>query len=153
MPIDTSALLELEESAKIAQPNRTSHDGIYFIKRSLHRGEWKTSEFSGKELEPRLGLERIRNEEATIQFLKAKTTVPVPNFIASFTDNDVVYLVTEYIDGVTMDKLNEAQRASVADDVLCCLEQLNELTSDTFGGPTGLVSVTRKFIALAGMGS
>jgi len=74
--------------------------------------------------------------------------IPLPNLYASFEDNDVAYLITEYVHGIPMDKLSMEDQAFVAKAVKYHLQMLETLTSDRFGGPTGLVSVNHTAITL-----
>lgn len=137
-----------EKCIRISWSNKTYRDGDIFIKRSLRPEEWCNSIFSGRKLIPLLGREQILNEAATLKYLRDNTKIPIPKFYASFEDDGVVYLMTEYVQGITMDKLAQEDQALVAKEVKYHLQTLETLTSDTFGGPTGLVIDTHCFKAL-----
>ncbi|KAM5477207.1 hypothetical protein MauCBS54593_000480 [Microsporum audouinii] len=83
--------------------------------------------------------EGILNEAATLQFLKENSTVPIPRPYCCFEDDDAVYLVMEYIEGVSMADLTEDQRATVERELEKHIQQLHPLHSSKLGGPSGLV--------------
>nr|POE48616.1 serine/threonine-protein kinase d [Quercus suber] len=109
-----------------------------FIKRSLRAREWQIN-LQGLTVVPRLGPERLRNEAAVLQFIKAHTSIPVPTVKAAFDDDDAFYLVLEYIEGVGMNELSDDQRAVVVNEVEEHLQTLHKLRSRKLGGPTGIV--------------
>ncbi|KAI0805741.1 kinase-like protein [Xylaria sp. FL0064] len=102
-------------------------DGAW-IKRSLRPSEWQTNPFAGTLFIPRFGNERILNEAATIRLIAEKTDIPVPKLYGCFGDDGAAYLVMEYIEGVTMNKLAADQRTT-----------LRSLKSAAWGGPSGIV--------------
>ncbi len=110
-----------------------------FVKRSLRPHEWQHSLVRGMLYIPRRGTERLLNEAAALRHVAAHTDVPVPTLRAAFQDDEAVYIVTDYVNGVTMAELAVEERAKVAVEVERHLETLRSLTSDTWGGPTGLV--------------
>lgn len=119
-------------------------DGAW-IKRSLGPTEWQTNPFAGTLFIPRLGHERILNEAAAMRFIASQTNIPVPKLYACFEDHDVAYLVMEYVEGVTMDKLTAEQRLVVEAEVERHLETLRGLKSATWGGPSGIVSLLKLY--------
>lgn len=110
-----------------------------FIKRSLRPSEWQHSPFNGTLVIPRFSRERILNEAATLRFIADKTDIPVPKLHCCFEDDEAVYLVMEYIEGVDLASLEEEQRKTVEVELEGHLQTLRNLTSDTWGGPSGLV--------------
>lgn len=48
-----------------------------------------------------------------MKFIREKTKIPVPTLFASFEDDDAVYLIMEYVEGVSMMELGNKQRAIV----------------------------------------
>ncbi|KAM4056075.1 phosphotransferase enzyme family protein [Hirsutella rhossiliensis] len=86
-------------------------DGAW-IKRSLRPSEWQTNPFAGMLFIPRFGC---------------------------FEDDGAVYLVMEYIDGVTMNNLALEQRKVVETELERYVETLSGLRSDAWGGPSGIV--------------
>jgi len=111
-----------------------------WIKRSLRPAEWQINPFTGTVVVPRFGTERILNEAAAIQFIAEKTSIPVPKLYACFQDDEAAYLVMEYVDGVTMNELNSDERRIVERELEGHLETLRTLKSDSWGGPSGIVS-------------
>lgn len=117
-------------------------DGAW-IKRSLRPSEWQTNPFAGTLFIPRFGNERILNETAAIRFIAEKTDIPVPKLYGCFEDDGAAYLVMEYVEGVTMNKLAAHQRTVVEAEVERHLETLRGLKSAAWGGPSGIVSSLR----------
>lgn len=64
-----------------------------------------------------MGKERILNEAATLKFLKENSTAPVPDLHCCFEDDDAVYIVMEYVDGVRMDRLSDDQKVIVTKEL------------------------------------
>lgn len=110
-----------------------------FIKRSLRPSEWQHNPSSGTLCIPRFGNEGIFNEAATLRFIAANTDIPVPKLYGCFEDADAVYLVVEYVEGVTMADLAPDQREIVAEELEGHLKTLRTLKSESWGGPTGIV--------------
>ncbi len=75
-------------------------------------------------------------------FIAETTDIPVPKLYSCFEDDGAVYLVMEYIEGVAMSCLNPEQRKTVEAELEGYLETLRGLKSDTWGGPTGIVSLS-----------
>lgn len=115
-------------------------DGAW-VKRSLRPDEWQTNPFAGTLVIPRFGNERLLNEAAAMRFIAAKTNLPIPKLYSCFEDDGVVFLVMEYVDGVTMNTLASDQRKVVEKELERYLETLRSLKSNTWGGPSGLVSL------------
>ncbi|KAL8702001.1 MAG: hypothetical protein Q9201_004623 [Fulgogasparrea decipioides] len=109
-----------------------------FVKRSLRPREWQVN-MQGLITVPRLGSERLRNEAVVLQYIKEHTSIPVPQVKAAFEDDDAFYLVMEYIGGVGMNELSDAQKAVVANEVEEHLKTLHSLRSRKLGGPTGII--------------
>ena len=109
-----------------------------FVKRSLRPREWQLN-LRGCIIVPRLGSERLRNETAVLQYIKEHTSIPVPQVKAAFEDDEAFYLVTEYVDGVGMNELSDAQRVVVAKELEEHLNTLHNLRSRKLGGPTGII--------------
>ena len=60
---------------------------------------------------PLSNLERILNEGACLQVLAEKTDIPHPKLHACFGDDGAAYLVTEYVEGVGRNELDEEKKA------------------------------------------
>ncbi len=115
------------------------HIGQTFVKRSLRPREWQVSPFLGTIHVPRLGKERLLNEAAAMQFVSKHTKIPVPVLHCAFADDDAVYLVMEYVSGVSMDVLTEDEKHVVKQELAKHLESLHSLRSSTLGGISGLM--------------
>lgn len=74
-----------------------------------------------------------------MQYIADNTTIPIPKLHCCFEDDDAVYLIMEYIEGVTMNDLSEEQRCIVQEELAGHLATLHSLRSKTIGGPSGLV--------------
>lgn len=62
-------------------------------------------------------MERIRNEAESLRYVRQHTDIPVPAIFCDFEDDDAYYLVTEYIEGVSMSDLTESQKAVVREEL------------------------------------
>lgn len=115
------------------------HVSDSFVKRSLRPSEWQINPVHGNFCVPRFGNERLLNEAASMQFIATNTNIPVPKLLSCFEDDNAVYLITEYIEGVAMSELSEEERKVVEKELEGHLETLRNLTSDVWGGPSGIV--------------
>ncbi|GBF66698.1 hypothetical protein TMEN_9418 [Trichophyton mentagrophytes] len=128
-----------KDCISITHERKYYRSGVSFIKRSLRPKEWQVSQFKGTIHVPRKGRERVLNEAATLQFLKENSAIPIPQLYCCFEDDDAVYLAMEYVEGVSMDRLTEDQRARVEGELEKHIQGLHALRSSRTGGPTGLV--------------
>ncbi|KAJ5083389.1 hypothetical protein N7456_012816 [Penicillium angulare] len=109
-----------------------------FVKRSLRPSEyWIVGE--GESIVPTLGVERLQNEAATLQFVREKTNIPVPMVYGAMMIDDVYFLVTEKMVGVTLYELPEDQKELVWPEIEQHLATLHDIKSTVLGGPSGLV--------------
>lgn len=115
------------------------HVGHTFIKRSLRTTEWQLIPTKGTIHVPRQGRERILNEAATMQYIAENTNIPIPKLHCCFEDDDAVYLIMEYVEGVTMNNLSDENRCIVEKELAEHLETLHNLRSQMLGGPSGLI--------------
>lgn len=115
------------------------HADKSFIKRSLRPSEWQISPFKGTIHVPRLGIERILNEAAALRYVKANSDIPVPTLYACFEDDNSAYLITSYIDGVSMSSLTDDQKAVVAQELEVHIKSLHSLRGSRIGGAFGHV--------------
>lgn len=67
------------------------------------------------------------NEEAVLQFIQQHTNIPVPKLYCCFEDDQAVFLVTEYVEGVGMDDLENSQREIIRDELKKYLETLQRV--------------------------
>lgn len=107
-----------------------------FIKRSLRPSEWQVSAIKGIIHVPRLGNERLLNEAEALEYIKRHTDIPVPTLYACFEDDNAVIIVTEYVEGVGMNELDEQQQKIVAAELDSHLQTLRGLKSSKMGSPT-----------------
>ncbi|KAB8801899.1 hypothetical protein FH972_026720 [Carpinus fangiana] len=108
-----------EKNCITVTPERKYYkDGQTWVKRSLRPDEWQVNPCNGQFLVPRMGRERILNEAASIRFIAEKTNIPVPKLYCCFEDNEAVYLVMEYVEGVGMNELPEEERKIVESEVV-----------------------------------
>ncbi|CAK7233483.1 hypothetical protein SBRCBS47491_008624 [Sporothrix bragantina] len=128
-----------EEDCFSVTPERKYYRcGDAFVKRSLRPSEWQ--QHNGYLHVPIFNTERVLNEGACLRFLaKNCPSIPVPQLHACFEDDGAAYLITEYVEGVGMDKLSAADQAVVARELEQHLDTLHSLTYITWGGPLGHV--------------
>ncbi|KAL2121040.1 hypothetical protein VTJ04DRAFT_5067 [Mycothermus thermophilus] len=133
----------------VPQPSLTSEEGCLattgdrkyyrrgnaFIKRCLRAREIppESQHFA------RLRKESIKNEADTLRYIRRNTSIPVPLLFCDFEDDDAYYLITEYVEGVSMADLPEQQQRVVMEELEEHLRELKKLTSNRLGGPSGIV--------------
>ncbi|KAB8356609.1 hypothetical protein FH972_024191 [Carpinus fangiana] len=110
--------------------------GGCFIKRSLRRREWQLT-LRGTIHMPKQGEDRIKNEAAALRYVAQHTNIPVPRLHCCFEDDEAVYLITEYVEGVAMVELDEDKKEIVKQELRGHLETLQGLRSDRVGGAEG----------------
>ena len=115
------------------------HVGKTFVKRSLRPREWQVSHFRGTIHVPRQNNERLLNEAAAMQFVTEHTRIPVPVLHCAFADDDAIYLIMEYVDGVNMADLTEDEKYVVKQELAEHVESLHSLRSSVLGGVSGLI--------------
>ncbi|KAK4223607.1 kinase-like domain-containing protein [Podospora fimiseda] len=109
--------------------------GNTWIKRSLRPTEWQ--QHNGYIHVPMLNTQRVLNEGACLKYLAETTDIPLPKLYACFEDDGAACLVTEYVEGVGMNELNEDQQQIVTKELEKHLTTLKTLKSNTWGGPGG----------------
>lgn len=110
--------------------------GNAFIKRCLRPREFLAGPH-GIHV-PRLRKESLRNEADTLRFIRRYTDIPVPLVFCDFEDDDAYYLVTEYVEGVSMADLPDHQKPLVIAELESHLGKLKTLWSNRMGGPSGI---------------
>lgn len=133
-------LLTTEEGCFATSPDRKYYRrGNAFIKRCLRPREF-FADPQGDTHIPRLRKESLRNEADALRFVRAYTDLPVPRVFCDFEDDDAHYLITEWVEGVSMADLpDEKQREVVIAELKGYLAKLKELKSRRLGGPNGEV--------------
>ena len=79
------------------------------------------------------------NEAASLQFVQQRTDIPVPTVHCHFEHEEAYYLITEYVEGVSMSELLEDQKSIVREELVRHLAKLRTLKSNLLGGPSGIV--------------
>ncbi|KAK4238547.1 hypothetical protein C8A03DRAFT_33425 [Achaetomium macrosporum] len=135
VPLQT---LTSEEGCVATTPDRKYYRrGNAFIKRCLRPSEFLPGP-QGIHI-PRFRKESLKNEADTLRFIRRYTEIPVPMIFADFEDDDAYYLITEFVEGVSMADLPEHQKDVVIAEVEGHLAKLKELRSNRMGGPSGIV--------------
>lgn len=105
------------------------------VKRNLASSEYVVSPFTHKIITVPDLANRMRNERGAIEYVRAHTTIPVPEIVFYLDEGDRVYLATEMVDGVRMDDIeNVEDRAKVIAQLDSFVEQLAALRSATIRG-------------------
>ncbi|KAE8154084.1 kinase-like domain-containing protein [Aspergillus avenaceus] len=117
---------------------RYYHCDSLFIKRNLRPSEYRMTQ-RGTLHVPRLGKERLQNEAECLRFIRRTTDIPVPTVYGAFEINDSFYLITEYIQGISMASLSEEQKRTVGLEIRQHLDTMHAIKSNTIGGPSGIV--------------
>lgn len=108
------------------------------IKRSLRSTELYVRKDGSLVVRPQ-SKERILNEAACLDYIRSHTSIPVPKVICVFEDQDALYLITEHINGISMEDLQQEQRKIVEEELYKFRKILWGMTSRKVGGPTGIV--------------
>ncbi|CZT02513.1 uncharacterized protein RAG0_09645 [Rhynchosporium agropyri] len=111
--------------------------GDMFVKRCLRNSEYRTG-YRGLYI-PKLGMERLRNEAASLLFVQESTNVPVPRLYDHFDHDGAYYIAMEYTEGVCMSSLAEDQKEAVVKQIETHLSTLHNLKSTKIGGPSGII--------------
>jgi aminoglycoside phosphotransferase (APT) family kinase protein len=115
------------------------------IKRAAVEAEWPLTQ-SVDYWKNTLPVQRLRNEAASIQFIRQHTSIPVPNVVAAFADFDTYYVIQEKVQGVTsVDNVPAEHMHIITTQIDGFIEQMQRLRSPRFGGPGGDVCVPARF--------
>ncbi|KAJ5960459.1 uncharacterized protein N7479_007609 [Penicillium vulpinum] len=144
-----------QETKATAEPDWTAttaerayyHQDKTFIKRSLRNSEYMRTQ-KGTIHIPRLGKERLQNEAACLRFIHKNTDIPVPKLYGSFEVDGSYFLITEYVEGVSMSDLDETEKGVVKAEIFRHLETMRGVRSGRIGGPGGLKLVIPPWRAL-----
>lgn len=109
-----------------------------FLKRTLAPSEYALLK-SGNIFLPYKAVEMLQNEAACLRYIREKTDIPVPKVLDAYEKDGIFFLYTEFIQGVTMEHLEEAEREKVIPQVLEYAQQLHTLRSKISGGPSGII--------------
>ncbi|GAC94060.1 hypothetical protein PHSY_001629 [Pseudozyma hubeiensis SY62] len=94
------------------------------LKRILAREEFQVDELIHRVFAHTDLANRMRNEKADIDFVRRNTTFPVPEVLFYLDESDGVYLGSERVQGIRMDKIEDEQAKATA------IEQLNSFTRE-----------------------
>lgn len=85
---------------------------------------------------PRLNKERLQNEAACLRFIgRVCPEIPVPRLYGAFEVNGSFLLITEYVQGVGMMRLEEGEKRVVTGELLGFLATLHSIKSNITGSP------------------
>lgn len=79
------------------------------------------------------------NEAASLRYISEVTNIPVPKLYCDFEDNGAYYLITEYVEGVSLSDLDEDEKTVVCRELEEHLVTLHALKSQRIGGPSEIV--------------
>lgn len=106
-----------------------------FFKRTLRRHEW-TDLGDDFLVQPTAAMpQRYRTDVAVQAYLREHTSIPLPTMTTCFEDDAAMCLAMEFLPGVQMDELPEADRQIVAAELSHHLATLKTLRSPTPGVP------------------
>ncbi|KAJ2979561.1 hypothetical protein NQ176_g3179 [Zarea fungicola] len=89
------------------------------------------------------------NEAESLQFIRKHTDIPVPTVYCHFLDDDAYYIITEFVDGISMADLSEKQKPIVCEKLERHRAKLKNLRSSRLGGPSGIVIPPYRVLKLA----
>lgn len=108
-----------------------------YIKRSLGRSEYRKS-YPAEYYDALRTRNGIRNEAATIEFVRRNTTIPVPSIVAAFEDRGEEYIIMEKLqDVIQLADVPLDERAPIVAELEGYIAQLHQFKSRVFGGVTG----------------
>lgn len=102
------------------------------IKRTLRRHEWSFGHVSP----PSTFSQRWKNDAAILQYLTAHTDIPLPRLQCVFEDDGAFYHCTEFVEGVSMKELCEADKTVVKKELQQHIATLRSLRSNVPGVPS-----------------
>ena len=82
-------------------------------------------------------MERLKNEAASLKYIKGNTNIPIPTLHCAFEDNGHFYVITNFISGVTMVKLSTEQKLIVMKEINVHLQTMQGIKSSMMGGLLG----------------
>ncbi|KAG6860412.1 hypothetical protein C0995_011483 [Termitomyces sp. Mi166 len=130
----------LEEGAFILTHEKKYYDlrdqYCTYVKRSLSPSEYVVN-ILGKVVRPHFVKERLQNEVAAIAFLKANTTIPLPNVRCAFEDHGRYYIIMDTVPGIEMVEVPLAEQGPILEELAGYREQLRSLKSKVMGGLAG----------------
>lgn len=89
------------------------------------------------------------NEAESLQFIRQRTDIPVPTVYCHFLDDDAYYLISEFVEGISMADLSDEQKPMVCEELARHTAKLSTLRSSRLGGPSGIVIPPYRVLKLA----
>jgi len=110
-----------------------------FIKSTLREREWQSSPVTGCKHEPKMAIERARNEAANLKFIQQSTNIPVPKVLCEYEDDGAYVIVMTRAKGVPLQTLSSAEKAVVIPKIPPYIHTLHQIKSSMIGGASGIV--------------
>ncbi|RDW90001.1 aminoglycoside phosphotransferase family protein [Aspergillus mulundensis] len=89
------------------------------------------------------------NEGYALLFVEEQLNIPVPQLYAMYRDRDTLYIVMEYIPGISLGtvwpSLTEADKDSIVRELRCIFNQMRALASPAFYGSVNQGPVPHKY--------
>ncbi|KAG8415314.1 hypothetical protein J3459_011149 [Metarhizium acridum] len=105
------------------------------IKRTLCHYERQLTTQGDLYIPPTTFPQRLRTDEAVLQYLFAKTEIPLPRSLCAFESIGAFFHLTEHVSGIAMSDLSEPSKQFVKQQLLQHVKALQNLHSDTPGVP------------------
>ena len=112
-------------------------------KRSLRPQEYVLNQHNQPYVPP-LGLERLQNKAACLEYIRKNTNIPVPDVLEAYDETGSLVLVTKLLPGVQMNELSPDDQEVVMQEVDEHIRTLQTLRSDQTGGPSRIVCPPRR---------
>jgi aminoglycoside phosphotransferase len=113
--------------------------GDTFIKSTLHEEEWQCHPETRRKYEPKIAIERAKNEAANMRYIRKHTNIPVPEVLDEHESDGVYTIVMTRAEGVTIASLTLADREIAIANMEHYFESFHKLKSSRLGGVSGLV--------------
>ena len=110
--LDTLASGNGVQEQKTVEKYYRFNDRGRVLKRSLRQNECYIHS-NGEQYLPPLVVERLKNEAASMAFIRENTDIPVPKLLDTYEEDGSYHLWMEYVDGVDMSKLTDQERSQI----------------------------------------
>ncbi|KAF2193608.1 kinase-like protein [Zopfia rhizophila CBS 207.26] len=114
-------------------------DGDIFIKSSLREEEWQCHHETGEKYQPKMSIERAKNEAANLRFIREHTSIPVPRVLYECENHGAYTIAMTRAKGVTMDTLSPPEKVIVMAKMQPYFDSFHRLKSSKLGGVSGLI--------------
>ncbi|KAG6009850.1 hypothetical protein E4U43_008663 [Claviceps pusilla] len=110
--------------------------GSMFMKRTLRRHEWLTPNDGSSLMIPPANLgQKYKTEAAAVDYIRKNTDIPVPPISYAFEDDGAVSFMSQVVEGVALDLLDDKDKPIVIKELEQIVETLRTLKSDVPGVP------------------